>query len=292
MSRRTADAALPDPRAARRAFDRAAATFASASFLHDEARERLLGRLDWLRITPAVIADLGSGLGAGARRLEALYPQARLLRLDASVAMLRAARAGGAVPIAGDVEQLPFKSGAIDLSFANMVLPWSRPERFFGEAARTLTNGGLLLFTTLGPDSLEQLRRAWAAVDDEVHLHAFFDMHDLGDLAVAAGLAEPVVDVDRIELSYRDADSVIRDLRCCGAVNVAAGRRRSLTGRRRWTAFERELESGRRGAHLPVTIELVLGHAWGTGRGRSRPLGPRRAAFPAEAVGVTRRRSR
>src|SRR5690606_204638 len=126
----------------------------------------------------------------------------------------------------------------------------------FREAARTMTSGGLFLFATLGPDTLEQLRRAWAAVDDRVHVHALFDMHDLGDLAVSAGLAEPVVDVDRMELTYRDVDSMISDLRACGAVNVAAGRRRELTGPSRFRRFVAALEAQRRDGRIPVTIEL------------------------------------
>lgn len=284
-----ASIALPETRAVRRVFDRAAATFASASVVHDEARERLLGRLDWMRLDPAVVADVGAGLGGGARGLAARYPQARVLMIDSSTAMLRAAAsAGGGAAVAADAERLPVNNGALDLIFANMLLPWSRPDRVFGEAARTLTGGGPMLFATLGPDTLEQLRRAWAAVDDSVHVHAFFDMHDLGDLAVAAGLSEPVVDVDRLELSYRDVDSMIRDLRASGAVNVAAGRRRGLTGRRRWSAFERHLTSGRRRERFSVTIELILGHAWGTGRPRSRSIGPGEAAVPVEDIGRRR----
>ena len=280
--------ALPEPRAAQRAFDRAARTFSGASVVHDEARQRLLERLDFMRIDPKVAADVGAGLGAGAAELRARYPRAHVISIDWSLAMLRAARARGAVnaPIAADAERLPVKDGALDLIFANMLLPWSRPEGVFREAARTMTGGGLFLFATLGPDTLEQLRRAWAAVDDRVHVHAFYDMHDLGDLAVASGLAEPVVDVDRIELTYRDVDSVIRDLRSTGAVNLAAGRRRSLTGRARWAGFVAALERERRDGRIPMTIELILGHAWAPADPRRvRRSDPREAAVPVSAIG-------
>ncbi|HEX7081191.1 MAG TPA: methyltransferase domain-containing protein [Gammaproteobacteria bacterium] len=296
MSPASLEDVLPDPRAARRAFDRAAETFDAASVVHDEARDRLVGRLELMRLSPAVIVDLGSGLGAGARQLRARFPDARLLAVDWSLPMLAAGRARGtpAAPIAGAAERLPLKNGQVDLIFANMLLPWSRPERLFREAARTLTQGGLLLFSTLGPDTLEQLRRAWAAVDDRVHVHAFVDMHDLGDLAVASGLAEPVVDVDRMELRYRDVHSVIRDLRSCGAVNVAAGRRRALTGRARWAGFERALESGRHAGRFPVTVELILGHAWGSGRAplARRGRAPGEVGVAPEDIGIMRRRPR
>ena len=119
-----------------------------------------------------------------------------------------------------------------ELVLANLVLPWCRPDRVFGEVARVLTEGGAVLFATLGPDSLQEVRAAFAAVDDRIHVHAAFDMHDLGDLALAAGLAEPVLDVDRIEVTYaRRRRRWSGTCAAVGAVNVAGGRRRSLTGR-------------------------------------------------------------
>src|SRR5690606_12076572 len=241
-------------------------------------------RLDFMRIDPKVVLDVGAGRGDGAAALRARYPGARVLSIDASIAMLRAGTEAAAGRIVGDAERLPVKDGISDLVFANMLLPWSRPDAVFREAARTMTSGGLFLFATLGPDSLEQLRRAWAAVDDRVHVHAFYDMHDLGDLAVSSGLAETVVDADRIELTYRDVNSMIRDLRSCGAVNLAAGRRRSLTGRRRWASFVAALETQRREGRIPVTIELILGHAWGPG---AQPRRARRARPGEAAVAIS-----
>lgn len=293
MSRPSAAFALPEPRSARRAFDRAAGRFAAASVVHDEARRRLLERLDFVRLTPAVVLDLGSATGAASAALAARYPAARVLALDASLAMLEAARraAPKAVAIGADAERLPLARGSAQLIFANMVLPWCRPDRVFAEAARVLAEGGLLSFATLGPDTLEQVRRAWASVDAGVHVHASFDLHDLGDLALAAGLAEPVVDVDRLVLTYRDVRSMVEDLRACGAVNVAAGRRRSLTGPRRWAGFERALLAGADEGRFAVTIELVLGQAWGAGRSRApRAEGPAEAAVPVSSIGRTKRR--
>ena len=86
-----------------------------------------------------------------------------------------------------------------------------------------LADGGALLFATLGPDSLQEVRAAFGAVDDRIHVHAAFDMHDLGDLALAAGLAEPVLDVDRLEVTYADV---------AGARARSAGHRRHQRGRR------------------------------------------------------------
>jgi malonyl-CoA O-methyltransferase len=131
-------------------------------------------------------------------------------------------------------------------------------------------------FATVGPDSLKEVREAFAAVDDRIHVHAAFDMHDLGDFALAAGLAEPVVDVDRVEVTYADATALVRDLRATGGVNVALGRRRVLTGRKRWQAFEQRLGPPV-GERLSVTVELIFGQAFGRG-----PSRPRRPAEPTE----------
>jgi malonyl-CoA O-methyltransferase len=279
------DDALPETRAARRAFDRAL-QFESACFIHDEARARLLARLDVVRLVPEVAVDLGCGTGRGAAALAARYPAARVLGIDSSRGMLRAATAAAgdaAQLVAGDATALPLRAASVELVLANLVLPWCRPERLFAEAARVLTDGGALMFATLGPDSLQEVRMAFAAVDDRIHVHAAFDMHDLGDLAMAAGLAEPVLDVDRIEVTYADVAGLVRDLRAVGAVNVAGARRRTLTGRRRWGRFVERLPL-RPDGRLRVTVELILGQAWGRGPVTRAQAGSSEIRVPVERI--------
>jgi malonyl-CoA O-methyltransferase len=283
------DDALPEKRAARRAFDRAR-EFESACFIHDETRARLLGRLELLRLTPQVVLDLGCATGRGARALAARYPGARVLAVDSSAGMLRAAGglpgSGSVSVLGGDAERLPLAAGSVELAFANLVLPWCRPDRLFTEAGRVLAEGGAFLFATLGPDTLREVRAAFAAVDERIHVHAAFDMHDLGDLAIAAGLAEPVLDVDRVEVTYADVAGLVRDLRAVGGGNVAGGRRRALTGRRRWGEFVERLPR-RADGRLAVTVELILGQAFGRGavRGARSPAGEIRVPVS----GITRR---
>ena len=255
--------ALPSKRASRAAFARAAATFSTACFVHDWTRARLLERLPFLRIDPKVVVDLGSATGKGAAALAEQFPAARVLALDSSLAMLSAVES--AERINGDAERLPLVTGAATLVLANLVLPWCQPETLFREAARVLASGGALMFATLGPDTLREVRRAWARVDSDIHVHAAFDMHDLGDLATAAGLAEPVLDVERMALSYGDVEDLVRDLRACGGINTAAGRPTALTGRKRWQAFTESLHGGRRGERFDVTVEVIFGQAWGGG---------------------------
>ena len=274
--------ALPDKRATRRAFDRAA-DFDGACFIHDAARERLLERLELVNLTPRTVLDLGCATGRGAAALAARYVDARVLAADASAGMLRATaahRAPGVAAIGGDAERLPLRSHCIDLLFANLVLPWCRPDVVFAEAARVLAPGGVLLFATLGPDSLAEVRRAFAAVDKGIHVHAAFDMHDLGDLAMQAGLAEPVLDVDRLTVTYAEPAALWRDLKAVAAGNVAGGRRRALTGRGRWSRFEHAL-APRLGERFSVTVELIFGQAFGRG-----PLETHRRAGAVTEIAV------
>lgn len=292
-----AELALPDKRASRRAFDRASATFARASVVHDLARRRLLDRLELVRVDPSWTIDVGTGTGAGALALAERLPGTRVVALDTSLPMLRAlarsrARSESVTPVAADAARLPLRSGGAGLVLANMVLPWCLPHELFAEAARVLEPSGLLLFATLGPDSLAEVRRAWAEVDDRIHVHAFFDMHDLGDAAVAAGLAEPVVDVERIALTYTSAAGLVADLRACAATNTAAGRRRALTGKTRWRRFESSLHARRRGPRFAVTIELILGQAWGRAGGAASRSPPGEVAVPVESLGVPRKSAR
>lgn len=289
-----AELALPQKGASRRAFDAASGTFANASVVHDLARGRLLDRLELVRIDPALAVDLGSATGAGARELAQRFPSATVVAIDPSLPMLRALQHDAAacsrvVAVAGEAERMPFRSSSVGLVLANLVLPWSVPRDFFGETARVLEPGGLLLFATLGPDSLAEVRRAWAAADDRIHVHAFFDMHDLGDAAVSAGLAEPVVDVERIALTYTDIASFVRDLRACAATNTAAGRRQGLTGKERWRRFEAALLAQRSGSRFAITIELVFGQAWGRVGGAPSRSAPREASIPVERLRGSRK---
>jgi len=282
-----ADLALPDRAQARAGFDRAARSFASACFIHDEARRRLLERLEAFTLAPGRVVDVGSALGSGIGALVSRYPDASLIALDSSLSMLGRANAGTGFRVAGDATQLPFPDRSIDLLFANLVLPWTRPEQLFAEARRVLTPDGLLVFSTLGPDTLQELRQAWYQSDDAIHVHAFWDMQTLGDLALGAGLEEPVLDVDRIRVSYAELSGLIRDLRACGATNTALGRRRGLTGRGRWQRFVEALWHSRgqgSEARLSLTVELIFGQAFGS-RARSRQSRNGDVIVPLEDIG-------
>ena len=261
---------LPERRAAQRRFNRASSTFDAADAVHGEARGRLLERLKFFKLTPRCVVDLGAATGRASVELAAAFPRARVVTLDLSQSMIRtAARRCASVDhvtaVVGDAERLPFADGTVDVIFANLLLPWCDPQVVFAEAARVLAEGGLLLFTSVGPDTLQEVRRAWAQVDDAIHVHGFIDMHDLGDLLGRAGLAEPVMDVDRLRVTYPEVERLVEDLRACGATNVAHGRRVPMTGSGRWGAFCDRLNAKRTGNELAISVELIFGQAWGTG---------------------------
>jgi malonyl-CoA O-methyltransferase len=261
-----AEYALDIPRV-RRSFDRAATTYDAAAVLHAEVRTNLLQRLDWMTVAPRVVVDAGAGTGHACRALIRRYPKARVIALDSSPRMLQAAgRQQGWLRrfdrLCGDAERLPLADGSVDLIVSNLMLQWCNPDLVFAEFRRVLAPHGLLSFTTLGPDTLRELRGAWRAVDSHTHVNQFIDMHDIGDALVRAGFASPVLDVERYTLTYLDVRRVAADLKATGAHNATVGRAKGLTGRGRFAMLQTAYESFRQNGRLPATYEVVFGHAW------------------------------
>jgi malonyl-CoA O-methyltransferase len=189
--------------------------------------------------------------------------------------VLRRSRFPALGPLAcADIEHLPFARNAFDMVWSNLTLQWlSRPDEAFAEFARVLRPEGLLLFSTLGPDTLMELRSAFSALDGFAHVNRFLDMHDVGDALVRAGFASPVMDVEHLTLTYHDVHAVIRDLRGIGAHTVGGDRRRGMMGRRDWACLVAGYEAFRRDGRLPATFEVVHGHAW-AGEPRPKPGAP------------------
>jgi malonyl-CoA O-methyltransferase len=251
----------------RRAFDRAAGTYDAAAVLHAEVRDDLLRRLDWMTIAPKVVLDAGAGTGHGSRALKRRYPRALVIAMDTSQRMLREAGRRQTwlrrfAPVRADAERLPFADGSVDFILSNLMLQWCDPDAVLGECRRVLSPQGLFCFTTLGPDTLRELRSAWRQVDSHTHVHQFIDMHDLGDALVRAGFAAPVLDVERYTLNYLDVRRVALDLKATGARNATHDRARGLTGRRQFAALQAAYEAFRQEGRLPATYEVVFGHAW------------------------------
>jgi len=283
-----------DKGAARRSFDQAAPGYDEAAVLQRELADRLLERLDYIRLEPELVLDLGAGTGYAIPGLRRRFGTARILALDFAPAMLLEARdRGRSSPperpdcVCADVENLPLADASVDLIFSNVTFQWCNDiQGTFGECLRVLRPGGLLLFTTFGSDTLWELRDAWAAADGHSHVSPFPDMHDVGDALVRTRFADPVMDVERLTVTYERTRDLMRDLKILGAHNATSTRARGLTGRRRLLAMERAYETHRRDGRLPASYEVVYGHAWAPER--RRPEGAR--VIPVDTVREVLRR--
>jgi malonyl-CoA O-methyltransferase len=270
----------------RRIFDRRAACFHEAAFLPREIAQRMRERLDYIKVAPARVLDAGCGPGADLPALRERFAQAMVVGVDASRHMteqaarqestseagwrgwLRTLRGRSTPLVQGDFAALPFASGAFQLLWSNLALHWhDQPDRVFPEWQRVLQVGGLLMFSTFGPDTLRELRAAWRTADaDAAHDHVldFVDMHDFGDMLVASGFEIPVMDMETVTVTYQSPESLLQDVRRWGAYPFASRKYRAgLTGRRTYAALLAALAQHRQAdGTIALTFEVVYGHAW------------------------------
>ena len=265
---------LIDKKRMRRAFSRAAAGYDASAVLQREVCTRMLERLDYIKLQPMRLLDAGCGTGWGGRQLAEKYPAAQVISLDIAIGMLKAAQGrsgwwqklfGGAraLQVCADVEALPLADASVEMVWSNLAMQWCNDlPATFVELNRVLKVEGLLMFSTFGPDTLKELRQAFSGVDDRNHLNRFADMHDIGDMLVQSGFAEPVMDMEYMTLTYDDVRSVLQDLKAIGAHNATAGRGQGLMGKVAWARLLENYEKLRRDGKLPATYEVVYGHAW------------------------------
>lgn len=276
----------------RRRFEKAAASFDSADFVHAVTREGLFARLSPLVIDATRVLDLGSATGSAGAQLRKRFGGAHIVSLDISHNMLSNSRRkrsrfsfSRTSFVQANASDLPFGDHGIDVVFSNLLLPFiDKPELVFAEVARVLRKGGLFAFATLGPDSLLEISRAWSHVDDHAHVNRFLDMHDVGDALLRSGLRDPVLDVDRLSVQYSDATRLFADLTRVGARNVLQQRNRSLVGKRRFNKMLDALAAAPGDGTIKLDLELVYGHCWGGGA-RMDP-----ANYAVDASRIPRRR--
>ncbi len=252
----------------RRAFDRAAKHYDANAPLQREVRARLLEKLELVTLQPLAVLDAGCGPGGALKPLARRFPKARLIALDIAPHMLAQARRNkpwfrALSTLEGDLADMPLADESVDVVFSNLALQWvNEPDDAFVEFRRVMRGGGLIVFSTFGPDTLKELRAAWSEVDGYTHVNRFLDLHDIGDALVRTGFTEVVMDVEHFTLTYDRAEGLLRDLKAIGAHNVNAGRAHGLTGRKRFAAFEQAYEKFRSDGKLPATYEVVYGTAW------------------------------
>ncbi|HEX6613290.1 MAG TPA: malonyl-ACP O-methyltransferase BioC [Rhodanobacteraceae bacterium] len=281
-----------DRRQVQRAFGRAAGSYEDNDGLQRRVQSRLIERLGYYEGAPERVLDLGCGTGRGAAILKRRWPRAQVIALDIALPMLRAARrhAGWMKPfsrVCGDALALPLPDRSVDVLHSSLCIQWCEsPRELFSEFARVLTPGGFMAVSTLGPDTLHELRQAWATADNTYpHVSRFLDMHDLGDAALAAGLRDPVLDADHLMSRYAHPRDLLRELKGLGATNADAHRERGLTGKARFARMFEAYETLRSDGLIPATWEVVELHAWGPPEGQPRRTGGQEiATFPIERL--------
>ena len=281
-----------DRQAVRRSFNRASRQYDAAAQLQAKVNAELLERLQYFRLEPRTILDLGCGTGRGAAALRARFPRAQVIAVDAAFAMTRQARRRQRfwrryACVCADGYALPFTAHSIDLVYSSLMLQWcDDPLALFTQVQRVLQPGGLMLFSSFGPETLHELRSAWASADEHAHVSAFADMPQLGEATTRAGLAEPVMDRESITQHYADVPALMTELRAIGARHAAADRRRTLTGRGRLRAMLEAYELLRTPDGIPASWEIIYGAAFaGSARFGAESLISGEAAVPLSAIG-------
>jgi malonyl-CoA O-methyltransferase len=285
-----------DTRQVRRAFSRAAASYREHAVLQREVEDRLLERLDFLEAKPARVLDVGAGPGRASAALRKRWPKAELIALDLALPMLREARRASGwfrrLPaVCADARALPLPDASVDVLFSSLCIQWIADlPALFAEFRRVLRPGGFLALSTFGPDTLHELRAAWAEVDRRPHVSHFVDLMRLGDAMMRAGFKDPVLDGEHFTLTYADASALMRDLKAIGATNAEHDRARGLTGKAHFAAVSKAYETFRHDGVLPATYEVLYAHAWGPPPGAPRRHGGEEiATFPVDKLRIRRR---
>jgi malonyl-CoA O-methyltransferase len=258
----------------------------------------LVERLDVFEQVPEVVLDVGAGTGRGSAALKKKYPKAQVIAVDLALPMLKQAKQNASwlkpfSRVLADAYTLPVPDHSVDVLFSNLCFQWCEDlSRLFAECARVLKPGGLLTFSTFGPDTLMELRAAWAEADQQAHVARFLDMHDIGDAMLAQGLKDPVLFAERYTLTYPTPRALLDELKGLGANNADSDRPRGLTGKTHYRRMLDAYEAMRNEGVIPSTWEVVTAHAWGPPAGQSRREGGGEiASFPIDKLRGSRRKT-
>ena len=275
------------------AFNKAHTSYDESAVLQREVANRLDERLDFIKLQPQKILEIGSGTGYYTQLLKNRYPDATIISLDIAHAMLTSSRSKQSwlqklrkkqLWLCADAEQLPLAANSVDMIVSNLTLQWCEQlQQTFDGIHHALKPGGLFMFTTFGPDTLKELRASWRKVDDYNHVNAFLDMHDVGDTLLRAHFSDPVMDVENIALTYQEAMQLMRELKAIGAHNVTFGRQRGLTGKNKIKALLNAYEEFRSEGRLPCTYEVIYGHAWKSDQPKSK-ASPNENIIPVSSI--------
>jgi len=244
----------------RSAFNKASSQYDEHAFLQKEIASRLDAKLEVISGKSNVILDLGSGTGLLSKQLSKRFPESQLVCLDFAHQSLAHNLANS--KICADANHLPLTDNSVDMVISSLMMQWCPDlKQLFSEIHRVLKNDGLILFSTFGPDTLKELKKSWSVVDNETHVNTFTDMHDIGDQMLGAGFQSPVMEMEKLTLTYQTVTDLLRDLKVIGAQTVSA-RSKSLMGKDKFQLMIKMYESYRIDGKLPATYEVIYGHAW------------------------------
>ena len=255
----------------RETFNRAAARYDRHAALEQEVGKRLLERCAHSRREPRYILDLGCGTGTASVALKKMFRRARVVGVDSAAGMLSRARRRASLlrpvgVVCADLSALPFARDSADLLFSNLAIHWSPDAAaLFSEFRRILQPDGMLLFSTLGPATLRELREASARLADGRHIPEFPDLMEVGDGLVAGGFGEPVMDMEIITVQYPSLEALMLELDSTGMSLLVPGWKFLLERR---DELESAFSPGPPGGNCSVTYEIVYGTAYGPGEGQ------------------------
>ncbi|MGB0495740.1 MAG: malonyl-ACP O-methyltransferase BioC [Kangiellaceae bacterium] len=250
-------------------FSKAAKNYESSAFLQKEVASRLLERLDLMNVKPKRVLDAGCGTGYCSRALNKKYKKADVFGIDIANGMIEEAKNKNSLfnkvdYQCADINKLPFDNDYFDLVFSNLAVQWIMdPKLAFLELNRVLKPGGILIFSSMGEETLTELKQSWATIDQRIHVNHFFDMKQVGDQVFSSNFENTVMDRDIITMSYQTMIGLMKDLKAIGANNINTERPKGLMGKTKFKQVEIEYEKFRwEDGQLPATYEVIYGHAW------------------------------
>lgn len=256
-------------------FDRAAFTYDDYAVLQNKIIDNLFKRMDLITLNPEIAIDLGCGTGRVSKILHNKFTNLDLINFDLSEGMLSFAKnknSNNLFPflrkkknsyICGDIDYLPFKNESFDLIWSSSAFQWSNNiNSSFKQVLNILKPGGLFIFSTFGPNTLNELGKISEEIFDTSTINNFFDFNIIGDLLKNSGFKDSVLDVENYVLTYQNPKNLLIDLKKIGATAGEIDHNRGLVGKNFISKYLKSYEKFKENNLYPATYEVIYGYAW------------------------------